>query len=128
MTSSKTFFPREIPMRLLCLSPSKTGTSSLQVALQSLEYTTFHGWDLFESKDNCKKWYDLVVAKYGPGNGVDSEAYRKVDWRKSFDDVLGSYAAVTDMPTYFFWRELLDAYPEVRQYNRCFILTCINEH
>lgn len=53
-----------------------------------------------------KFWLKCVEAKY--------EGRGKVYGREEFDEGLGDFAGVTDTPSCFLWRELMDAYPEAK--------------
>jgi Sulfotransferase domain len=79
---------REI--KILCAGLSKTGTMSLHMALKELGYTSLH-WDRERLND----------ALDGSNPNPDFRIY---------DD----YDAVSDIPSAFFYRELLEAYPEAK--------------
>lgn len=53
-----------------------------------------------------KFWLNAVEAKF--------EGKGKPYTREDFDVGLGSFAAVSDLPGCFLWRELMDAYPEAK--------------
>ena len=75
-------------MRILGVGLSKTGTTSLHAALQKLGYTSLHFDEI--------RLNDIV---YGLTQDPDFSRYDDVD-------------AVTDLPSAYFYRELLCAYPQ----------------
>jgi hypothetical protein len=77
-------------MRILGAGLSKTGTTSLARALTTLGFGTIHG-----DKSRLRS----VVA--GADNSPDFRVYDDID-------------AVTDVPTAYFYEELLEAYPGLR--------------
>ncbi|KAI1176578.1 P-loop containing nucleoside triphosphate hydrolase protein [Nemania sp. FL0916] len=99
---------RVVPMRVLGLGVSRTGTASLRQALLDLGYDdTYHyGALLNENPRDAEMWIDALDAKI---NGRGKE-FTKTEW----DQLLGHCQAVTDTPCHVFWRELLDAYPDTK--------------
>ena len=97
---------RTVPMQVLALGMSRTGTASMRKALQELGFNhTYHGFDTIEHPEDLLLWEKAADAKFS-GKGT---------WgREEFDQLLGHCAAVTDMPCAIFSEELLQAYPEVR--------------
>src|SRR5206468_1738050 len=77
-------------MKILGVGLSRTGTMSLTLALRQLGFRAMH--------------YDRVRL-----NDVLDGSNTKPDFRR-YDDV----DAVTDIPSAYFYRELLEAYPESR--------------
>lgn len=77
-------------MKILGVGLSKTGTMSLTMALRLVGFKAMH--------------YDRIRL-----NDVLDGSNPRPDFRR-YDDV----AAVTDIPSAYFYRELLDAYPEAR--------------
>lgn len=77
-------------MKILGVGLSKTGTSSLHEALQALGYTAIH-----HDRERLNHTLD------GSDNRPDFRVYDDVD-------------AVTDIPSAYFYRELLAAYPMCR--------------
>ncbi len=71
---------RQIPMRIICPSLSRSGTSSLRIALSNLGYTAYHGWSLLENPPDCVLWQEAMKAKFD-GKG---QLYTKED----FDAIL----------------------------------------
>ena len=94
-------------MQVLSLGLPRTGTASMQSALQILGYNdTAHGFDLISHPEIGTPWMEAVNAKF-LGQG-------KPYGRAEFDALLGNCAAVTDMPCASFWEELMVAYPEAK--------------
>ena len=97
---------RSTPMEVLALGFPRTGTASMQAALQTLGYReVYHGFHMLDFPEDAIFWEKQVDAKfYGKGTGCG---------REDFDELLGKCAAITDMPCACFAQELLAAYPEV---------------
>lgn len=98
---------RKVPMQVLSFGLPRTGTASMQSALQTLGYKdTAHGFDMISHPEIGALWMEAVNAKFlnqGKPYG-----------RAEFDILLGHCAAVTDMPCACFWEELMVAYPEAK--------------
>ena len=102
-------------MQLLCPGVSRTGSASLAAALALLGYAQpYHGFSIARSYSDGAIWLQLAKRKYGNAARVITAA--------DFDQVLGDSAAITDMPAACFWRELLEAYPEV---SSAVVIPCI---
>ncbi|CAG8927059.1 unnamed protein product [Penicillium salamii] len=99
---------RVVPMRVLGLGLSRTGTNSLRSALRTLGYDdTYHGFAAFmENPRDCEMWLKALEAKFH-GQG-------KPFGREEFDQLLGHCQAVTDIPAVCFAPELIQAYPEAK--------------
>lgn len=98
---------RKVPMQVLSLGLPRTGTASMQSALQILGYNdTAHGFDMISRPGIGGPWMEAVDAKF-LGKG-------KPYGRAEFDALLGNCAAVTDMPCVSFWEELMAAYPDAK--------------
>lgn len=81
--------------------------TAMQAALETLDYKpTYHGYTPLYSIDECAKWIRAFEAKYH-NNGPK---FTRDDW----DDLLGSFQAVTDSPAICFAEELIKAYPEAK--------------
>ena len=107
MERNTTCTTRLVPMQVLSLGLPRTGTASMQVALQILGYiNTAHGFDMISHPEIGEQWMDAVNTKF-LGQG-------KPYGRAEFDALLGTCAAVTDMPCAAFWEELIVAYPEAK--------------
>ncbi|KAJ9620170.1 hypothetical protein H2203_007935 [Taxawa tesnikishii (nom. ined.)] len=110
---------RTVPLQVLSLGMGRTGTSSMSKALLKLGYDhTYHGLDMMDRHGDAFKWDRAVDAKFYRKSHdkleQEQEQWTREDWRRFFDEVLGHCAAVTDLPCNFFWRELVDAYPEAK--------------
>ncbi|KAL8707454.1 MAG: hypothetical protein Q9225_007751 [Loekoesia sp. 1 TL-2023] len=99
---------RIVPMRVLALGLSRTGTDSLRSALRTLGFhDVYHGWSvILENPADGSMWYEALRAKY---DGVG-----KPYGRPEFDKLLGHCQAVTDIPAATFAEELIKAYPEAK--------------
>lgn len=54
---------RVVPMEVLNLGMSRTGTASMQKALTILGYPTSHGFDMHENPRECDIWMEAFDAK-----------------------------------------------------------------
>ncbi|KAK4503467.1 hypothetical protein PRZ48_004382 [Zasmidium cellare] len=100
---------RTVPMEVLSLSLSRTGTASMQAALSILGYKTYHGFQAMANEH-----FDLWLAAYeNKYHGKPSPECHKLD-KQFFDKVIGRFGAVTDMPTSSFAEELIDLYPDAK--------------
>lgn len=98
---------RTIPMRLLCLGQSRTGTMSIYTALQNLGFRVYHMNEAVKTpKTSFACWIEGVKAKFH-GEG-------KPFGRAEFDKLLGDYDAGADVPVATFGPELIEAYPEAK--------------
>lgn len=84
--------PREVPMRVLCLGMSRTGTFSLNTALRQLGYRPYH---MAEAITNAAVefplWEEALDAKFN-GKG---QPWTKED----FDKILGRWDVCLKSPT-----------------------------
>ncbi|KAJ7183637.1 P-loop containing nucleoside triphosphate hydrolase protein [Mycena filopes] len=98
---------RTAPLQVLCLGISRSGTSSMKQALETLGYDrTNHGLVAFANPHDRKMWVEAINAKFfGKGR-----LYVREDW----DRLLGHFQAVTDAPHYLFAKELIEAYPDAK--------------
>ena len=107
MDPERSYTTRDVPMQVLSLGLPRTGTASMQLALQILGYNhTAHGFDMISRPEVGTSWMEAVDAKFlniGKPYG-----------RAEFDALLGHCAAVTDMPCAAFGEELMAAYPEAK--------------
>ncbi|CAK5274564.1 unnamed protein product [Mycena citricolor] len=94
-------------VKILGFGLSRTGTSSMKVALHMLGYEpTNHGFDLFDDPEVMDQWIRALEAKYyGIGQPLDAD-----DWRR----FLARFQGVTDIPHYLFVEELLAAFPDAK--------------
>ncbi|KAJ7485575.1 P-loop containing nucleoside triphosphate hydrolase protein [Mycena latifolia] len=99
---------RTVPMKVLVLGFFRTGTKSMQVALETLGYhKTHHGGSPIYNPVERDMWVNVVNAKFvGKGKPVG---------REEFDELLGHcQAAVADGPCLLFAEELIAAYPDAK--------------
>ena len=97
---------RTVPMEVLSLGFSRTGTLSMQEALTILGYPTYHYSNIFSNVKDAEIWREALDAKF---NNIGS-----FEWKEGLDQVLGDYRAVTDAPSVIFWKELIDSYPHAK--------------
>ncbi|CAL8574626.1 hypothetical protein XPA_000580 [Xanthoria parietina] len=95
-------------MQVLALGLSRTGTMSLQAALNKLGYRCYH---MAEVPNNKKKghfwcWHEAMLSKF-KGTGPK---YTPADLAQLLED----YSAVTDIPCVLFSDELLTAFPHAK--------------
>ncbi|EME79156.1 glycoside hydrolase family 43 protein [Pseudocercospora fijiensis CIRAD86] len=97
---------RTVPMQVLSLAPSRTGTLSMASAFKLLGYSNpYHFSSIFLNVRDCDIWIPALSAKFHRNEKIG---------RETFDQVLGHCSAVTDAPCIVFWEELIDAYPEAK--------------
>ncbi|KAL2069257.1 hypothetical protein VTL71DRAFT_15595 [Oculimacula yallundae] len=98
---------RVVPMEVLSLGYSRTGTMSMQNALGILGYPNpYHFSSVYGNVRDCDMWVDALKAKY---DGIG-----KPFGRPEFDQLLGHVGAVTDAPCTVFFKELIEAYPNAK--------------
>lgn len=99
---------RTVPLRVLCLGQSRTGTVSLRQALVQLGYKDcYHFSSVMQGNPSDRElWTEAINAKF-KGLGTP---YGKKEW----DALLGHCQAVTDTPCVVFYKELLAAYPDAK--------------
>lgn len=98
---------RTVPMKVLLLGMSRTGTMSLFTGLEQLGFKPYHMSKAIQSpRSNLDVWREGIDAKfYGKGK----------KWgREEFDKILGNYDSVADVPCVTFAEELIEAYPEAK--------------
>ncbi|RSL71472.1 hypothetical protein CEP54_001356 [Fusarium duplospermum] len=98
---------RTVPMEVLALGMSRTGTSSMQRALMILGYNeVYHGFAMFSNPCEVELWKEAFHRKYDLQPGQEPLS------RKDFDQLLGHCGAICDYPANCFGPEMLEAYPE----------------
>ena len=116
---------REVPMEVLNLGFPRTGTAcrttqvfetcpttlltcaaAMRLALDILEIPCYHGFLLYSNIRDCDMWIEALDAKF-QGKG---KPFQRADW----DQLLGSYSAVADVPAVAFAEDLIEAYPEAK--------------
>lgn len=97
---------RVVPMEVLALGYSRTGTLSMRGALEVLGYANpYHFSSFYDNASDCDIWRDLIEAKF-EGKGTVT--------KQQFDGLLGHCSAVTDMPCHLFAAELMEFYPDAK--------------
>ncbi|KAF2160509.1 hypothetical protein M409DRAFT_29130 [Zasmidium cellare ATCC 36951] len=99
---------REVPLKVIGLGPSRTGTSSLRQALLDLGYADCYHYTALvqENPRDAEMWVEAFQAKF-EGKG---RPFTREDW----DQLLGHCMAIMDTPCTVFYKELLEAYPEAK--------------
>lgn len=113
---------RIVPMEVLSLGFSRTGTLTMVEALKILGYPEpYHYSSVFANVKDADMWQEAFRLKYGTGpvgaGGVaqgSRDVRNTTNWRQLFDQLLGHCGAVTDTPGVMFAEELLAAYPEAK--------------
>ena len=110
---------RTVPLQVVSLGFSRTGTLTMVEALKILGYPApYHYSSVFANVRDADMWREAFGMKYGgSGAAVGGAAMGRrgeVDWRAFFDRLLGHCGAATDTPAVMFWEELVDAYPEAK--------------
>ncbi|KAK7062393.1 hypothetical protein R3P38DRAFT_3167382 [Favolaschia claudopus] len=91
---------RTVPMQVLALGFSRTGTTSMRIALEKLGYNeTNHGFTVWTNPLEMEMWT------------VDGGDQRQVLWQ---GQAIRTRRAVTDIPHILFAKELIVAYPEAK--------------
>ena len=98
---------RVVPMEVLNLGVSRTGTMSMTQAFDILGYANpYHFTSVFANVQDADMWSEALNAKYhGKGKSFG---------RAEFDKLLGHTSAVSDTPCFVMWKELTEAYPEAK--------------
>ena len=115
---------RVVPMEVLSLGMPRTGTAcmlsftatrhcnltipllAMQLALNILGYPCYHGLTLIANVRDTEMWNEALDAKFfGKGS-----LFTQSDW----DQLLGNYSAVADLPAVAFSEDLLHCYPDAK--------------
>ncbi len=89
-------------MEVVGVGFGRTGTLSLKAALETLGYgPCYHMTEVFDKPAHAAFWEAAADAK-ARGEAID------------FEKVFSGYEATVDWPGCFFWRELIEAYPEAK--------------
>ncbi|KUJ19719.1 uncharacterized protein LY89DRAFT_458555 [Mollisia scopiformis] len=100
---------RTVPMKVLNLSMIRTGTTSIQRALEILGIQPVaHGFTIFTQSHDLLMWQRGLRTKYWPTPNT-----APFD-RQEFDNLLGQYEGLSDWPCIAFSQELIAAYPEAK--------------
>ena len=86
-------------MKVVCAGFGKTGTKSMQIALQELDYEVYDFLDHFWYHE--KEWKKILSSECGGTINDFKKMYKDVD-------------AVTDAPALIFWEEILQAFPKAK--------------
>lgn len=78
----------------------------MQFALDILGIPCYHSMLMYSNNLDCKMWDEALDAKFF-GKG---KPFARADW----DQLLGSYSAVADVPSIAFAEDLIEAYPEAK--------------
>ncbi|KAH8594663.1 hypothetical protein B0O99DRAFT_687441 [Bisporella sp. PMI_857] len=97
---------RSVRMEVLCLGMCRTGTQSLSDGLQTLGYSPIYHMREVKKHGHVDAWLAAFQAKFG-GKGTPLGC-------QEFDDILGDWAGITDIPGALFYEELMDAYPDAK--------------
>ena len=111
LSLDRTGSTRIVPMKVLILGLSRTGTASLRHALFELGYfDVYHGTSFVnENPKDCDLWAEALRAKFENPDGKQKK------WgREEFDQLLGHCMAVCDSPAYAFADDLILAYPDAK--------------
>lgn len=83
-------------MKIIGAGYGRTGTKSLQLALQQLGYgKCYHMEELFRNPQGVKQWKNAMLK-------------RKVNWEELF----AGYQSMVDFPGCIYYKELFDHYPD----------------
>ncbi|KAF2489752.1 hypothetical protein BU16DRAFT_544123 [Lophium mytilinum] len=98
---------RTVPLSVLCLGYSRTGTLTMHHALTTLGYPSpYHFSSILANPLDSDQWMAALNAKY---NGLGP-----LPTKKFFDALLGHVGAVTDAPCNLFAAELVAMYPDAK--------------
>ena len=100
---------RTVPLEVLCLGYSRTGTLTMHTALNILGYPNpYHFSSIYDNVRDSDAWLELIATKF------DGTGKRTGLTKADFDAVLGHTGAVTDMPAIHFAAELIEFYPDAK--------------
>ncbi|KAI6915239.1 hypothetical protein KC318_g207 [Hortaea werneckii] len=109
---------RTVPLQVLCLGYSRTGTLSMHRALTLLNYPNpYHFSSMLDNVLECDLWMQALRAKFygSPGQqGGHGDAVPIHEDKKFWDGLLGHVSATTDSPANLFGEELVRLYPEAK--------------
>ncbi|KAH7403071.1 hypothetical protein BKA64DRAFT_440572 [Cadophora sp. MPI-SDFR-AT-0126] len=98
-------------MEVLVLGLCRTGTMSMRIALEKLGYeNVYHFSSVFEHETHPDLWIAALEEKYKSQGEKSTIQFTKEYW----DEILGGYNAVTDIPCAIFAPELIAAYPTAK--------------
>jgi len=88
-------------VKVICLGLSRTGTSSIKAALNTLHFRTFHAMDFLQQINNEESFNFWKSLKDGNATEEEIRSYFAV----------GNYGAVCDVPCLIYWRDIVRAHP-----------------
>ncbi|KAJ7064303.1 putative NAD dependent epimerase/dehydratase [Mycena amicta] len=95
--------PRQVPLEVLVLGFCRTGTASMRSALSMLGYgNAHHIGRVMSNPHELDAWNAAIDAKF---------VEHKTLGRDEFDELLGEFRVVADVPGILFAQELVSAYP-----------------
>ncbi len=85
-------------MQLIGAGFGRTGTLSLKGAIEMLDAgPCYHMMEVFRNPSHVKLWHDAAIGQ-------------RTDW----DVLFSNYAATVDWPGCYFWRDLVERYPNAK--------------
>ena len=102
---------RTVPLKVLGLGLSRTGTVSLRQALIELGYGDCYHFSTVVQENPLDQamWVQALRGKFLPASS-GCQPFAKQEW----DALLGHCQSVTDAPCNVFWEELLQTYPDAK--------------
>lgn len=85
-------------MQVIGAGFGRTGTMSMQAALQILGYRCYHMKEITEDPTHLERWHEQVAGRAA------------MDWR----DLFQNYQATVDFPACIYYRELLAEFPDAK--------------
>ena len=85
-------------MQVIGAGFGRTGTMSMQAALQVLGYRCYHMKEVTEHADHLQAWHQFVAGR------------ASMDWQTLFKD----FEATVDFPACIYYRELLREFPHAK--------------
>jgi Sulfotransferase domain len=85
-------------MQVIGAGFGRTGTMSMQAALELLGYRSYHMKEITEAPGHLQAWHEFVSGR------------ARMDWKTLFE----SYEATVDFPACIYYRELLQEFPDAK--------------
>ena len=85
-------------MQVIGAGFGRTGTMSMQAALEILGYRCYHMKEITEDPTHLRRWHEFVAG------------HAPMDWR----DLFKNYQATVDFPACVYYRELLAEFPDAK--------------
>ncbi|KAI7208535.1 hypothetical protein KC333_g9106 [Hortaea werneckii] len=107
---------RTVPLQVLCLGYSRTGTLSMHRALTLLNYPNpYHFSSMLDNVLECDLWMQALRAKFYGLPPPRGDTGIPIHEDKTFwDGLLGHVSATTDSPANLFGEELVRLYPDTK--------------